>query len=36
VVTTQRDGRVIRYLLTAHPVSAFLVQHQAVCESHTS
>jgi DNA-binding transcriptional ArsR family regulator len=28
VVTTQRDGRVIRYLLTEHPVSTLLAQHQ--------
>jgi DNA-binding transcriptional ArsR family regulator len=36
VVTTQRDGRVIRYLLTGHPVSALLAQPKAACESRTS
>lgn len=28
VVTTQRDGRIIRYLLTDHRVSALLAQQQ--------
>ena len=36
VVTTQRDGRVIRYLLTEHPVGALLARHQTACEPHTS
>jgi ArsR family transcriptional regulator, lead/cadmium/zinc/bismuth-responsive transcriptional repressor len=34
VVTTQRDGRVIRYLLTGHPVSALLAQQQASRQPH--
>ena len=36
VVTTQRDGRVIRYLLTGHPVSALLDQPKVACEARTS
>ena len=27
IVCTERDGRIIRYLLTDHPVSAFLTNH---------
>jgi len=34
VVITQRDGRVIRYLLADHPVSAILAQQQATHEPH--
>jgi DNA-binding transcriptional ArsR family regulator len=36
VVSTQRDGRVIRYLLTGHPVSALLAQYQTGCGPRTS
>jgi len=34
VVATQRDGRVIRYRLADHPVSALLAQQQATHELH--
>ena len=34
VVITQRDGRIIRYLLADHPVSALLAQQQAMHEPH--
>ena len=36
VVTTQRDGRVIRYLLTEHPVNALLAQQQSGYEPRTA
>jgi ArsR family transcriptional regulator, lead/cadmium/zinc/bismuth-responsive transcriptional repressor len=29
IVTTERDGRIIRYQLTSHPVSAILASQQA-------
>jgi hypothetical protein len=31
---TQRDGRIIRYLLADHPVRAILTQQQAGPEPH--
>jgi len=34
VVTTQRDGRVIRYLLADHPVGPLLAQQHATREPH--